>query len=201
MKIPLFPLDVVLFPGAPLPLHIFEPRYKEMIARCIETGDPFGVVRAARDGLAVIGCTANVVRVLYQYPDGRSDILTQGVERFEIEQLDDSLPYLQAEVDCLPDTGAVAPRAVRERAVALHFEALELLGAIEPDFSFDLDKPLSWILAWSSPADLAFQQQLLALRSDLERTQRLIDYYESAIPKLRSGLQAARRAERNGHVM
>ena len=62
MKIPLFPLDLVLFPGVPLPLHIFEPRYREMIAECIADNAPFGVVRAQRDGLAVVGCTAQVVR-------------------------------------------------------------------------------------------------------------------------------------------
>jgi Lon protease-like protein len=201
MKIPLFPLDVVLFPGAPLPLHIFEPRYKEMIARCLESQTPFGVVRAARDGLAVIGCTATVLRVLYQYPDGRSDILTQGLDRFEIEQLDDSRSYLQAEVDPLPDIGPPAARPEREQAVALHFEALALLGTIDPDFSLDLDRPVSWLLASTMPADLAFQQQLLALRSDAERTHRLIDYYQAAIPKLRRGLQATIAAATNGHVM
>jgi Lon protease-like protein len=101
MKIPLFPLDVVLFPGAPLPLHIFEPRYREMVAECIAGNAVFGIVRAQRDGLAVIGCTAQVVRVLRSYPDGRSDILTQGIDRFEIEQLDDSRSFLQAEVALL----------------------------------------------------------------------------------------------------
>src|SRR6476660_3378912 len=88
MKIPLFPLDLVLFPGVPLPLHIFEQRYREMIAECMASSAPFGIVRAQRDGLTVIGCTARIVRVLHKYPDGRSDILTQGVDRFEIEQLD-----------------------------------------------------------------------------------------------------------------
>ena len=62
MKIPLFPLDVVLFPGAPLPLHIFEERYKEMIALCLQEHSSFGVVRAQSDGLAIIGCTARITR-------------------------------------------------------------------------------------------------------------------------------------------
>ncbi len=201
MKIPLFPLDVVLFPGTPLPLHIFEERYKEMMAQCIAARTPFGVVRAQREGLAVIGCTAEIVRVLYQYPDGRFDVLTQGLERFEIEQLDNSRSYLQAEVDMLPDTGAIAPRTAREECVALHFEALELLGAIEPNLSLNLEEPISFLLASTMPADLSFQQQLLTVNSDAERTDRLLAYYRNMLPKLRRGVQASRQASNNGHIM
>ena len=201
MKIPLFPLDVVLFPGAPLPLHIFEERYKEMFAECIASHTPFGVVRAQREGLAVIGCTAEIVRVLYQYPDGRFDVLTQGVERFEIEQLDNTRDYLQAEVDLVPDAGPHASRLEREECVALHFEALELLGAVEPNLSLNLDEPVSYLLASTMPADLSFQQQLLTLPSDAQRTERLLAYYRNMLPKLRRGVQATRMASGNGHVM
>jgi Lon protease-like protein len=81
MKIPLFPLEVVLFPGAALPLHIFESRYKEMIGECLAGKSAFGVVRAQREGLAVIGCTAEIIRILEKYPDGRLDILCQGSQR------------------------------------------------------------------------------------------------------------------------
>ena len=68
----LFPLDVVLFPGAPLPLHIFEPRYKEMISECLEQKRPFGMVRAQKDSLAEVGCTAVILNVLKKYEDHRS---------------------------------------------------------------------------------------------------------------------------------
>jgi Lon protease-like protein len=201
MKIPLFPLDLVLFPGVPLPLHIFEQRYREMIAGCIAAKAPFGVVRAQRDGLAVVGCTAHVMRVLHSYPDGRSDILTQGMDRFEIEQLDDSLSFLQAEVDLLPDTGAAADRSAREECVALHFEAMHLLGTGEPNMSLSLDAPVAYLLAASMPADLNFRQVLLAMRSDQERTETLCSYYRAILPKLRSGAKAGERASTNGHVM
>ena len=76
--IPLFPLDVVLFPGTPLPLHIFEPRYKEMIAECRAQDRPFGVVRALEQGLADVGCTAEIVTVVKEYPDGRLDLVVEG---------------------------------------------------------------------------------------------------------------------------
>jgi Lon protease-like protein len=201
MKIPLFPLDLVLFPGVPLPLHIFEQRYREMIAECIANSAPFGVVRAQSDGLAIVGCTAQIVRVLHKYPDGRSDILTLGIDRFEIEQLDDSRSFLQAEVDLLPDTGVAADRSAREQCVALYFETMHLLGAGEPNISLSFDAPVAYLLASSMPADLNFQQALLAMRSDQERTETLSSYYRAILPKLRSGAKASERASTNGHVM
>jgi Lon protease-like protein len=202
MKIPLFPLDVVLFPGAPLPLHIFESRYREMVTECIAGNAVFGVVRAERDGLAVIGCTAQVVRVLHRYPDGRSDILTLGIDRFEIEQLDDSRSFLQAEVVLLPDAGEPATRSSREECVALHFEALHLMGASDtPLHLLNLDAPVAYLLGATVPADLNFQQALLAMRSDAERTETLLTYYRAVLPQLRSSVKISERASSNGHIM
>ena len=76
---PLFPLDVVLFPGAPLPLHIFEPRYKEMIGECLEQKLLFGVVRAQETNLADIGCTAEILAVTKTYDDGRMSRKTKTI--------------------------------------------------------------------------------------------------------------------------
>jgi Lon protease-like protein len=201
MKIPLFPLDVVLFPGAPLPLHIFEQRYREMVAECVAGNAVFGVVRAQPDGLAVIGCTAQVVRVLHSYPDGRSDILTQGIDRFEIEKLDDSRSFLQAEVGLLPDAGESATRSSREECVALHFEALHLMGISDIPIHLNLDAPVAYLLAATVPADLNVQHALLAMRSDAERTETLLTYYRAILPQLRSGAKISERASTNGHIM
>lgn len=201
MKIPLFPLDVVLFPGAPLPLHIFEPRYREMIAECVAGNTVFGVVRTQHDGLAVVGCTAQVMRVLHIYPDGRSDILTQGVDRFEIEQLDDSRSFLQAEVALLPDAGESATRSSREECVAMHFEALHLMGASDMPVHLNLDEQVAYLLAATVPADLNFRQALLAMRSDAERTDALLSYYRAVLPQLRAGAKISERASTNGHIM
>ncbi|HEX3473187.1 MAG TPA: LON peptidase substrate-binding domain-containing protein [Silvibacterium sp.] len=201
MRIPLFPLDVVLFPGAALPLHIFEERYKEMIGVCIEADSAFGVVRAQREGLAVIGCTARIKRVLQQYEDGRFDILCQGSARFEIEMLENSRSFLEAEVDFFEDEGSEASRELREECAALHFETLELAGIEAATMHISLDGPVSFTLASTLPADLGFKQQLLSMRSDAERTERLRDFYQAILPKLRMGAHAARVTEQNGHVM
>ena len=201
MKIPLFPLDLVLFPGAPLPLHIFEPRYREMMAECLAADACFGVVRVQRDGVAVIGCTAQIVRVLHRYPDGRSDLLTQGIDRFEINEIDDSRSFLHAEVTFLPDMGEASIRAAREECVGLHFEILSLLGIAENSLHLSLDAPVAYLLAAAVPGDLDFQQALLAMRSDAARTETLLAYYRELLPKLRRNKHAARQASTNGHIM
>jgi len=208
MKIPLFPLDVVLFPGATLPLHIFEDRYKEMVGVCIEQQELFGVVFARVEGLSVIGCTARIVKVLQRYPDGRLDILCEGVDRFEIEGLDNSRTYLQAEVDEFKDEGAASTRTDREQCTALHFELMELIGAHADEerergsvhFAYDLDKPVSFRMASALPVDLNFKQELLSTRSDAERTRKLIAFYDAVLPKLRGEARVPQMAARNGHV-
>jgi Lon protease-like protein len=201
MKIPLFPLDVVLFPGAPLPLHIFEDRYKEMIGLCLEDQSPFGVVRAQRDGLAVIGCTARIVRVLHRYEDGRMDILCRGDQRFEIEMLENSRAFFEAQVDFFEDDEDQASRNLREECLGLHFETLELAGIETSEMPLSLDGPISFLLASTLPADLGFKQQLLNSRSDAERTEFLRDFYNAILPKLRAGAAGNKTAAYNGHVM
>jgi len=201
MKVPLFPLDIVLFPGTLLPLHIFEPRYKEMIGECLLNQSEFGIVRAQREGLAVVGCMASIVQVLRRYDDGRMDILCRGHNRFEIEQLDNTRTFLQAEVDFFDDDGPMSTRQSRQDCLALHFEVLELAGAEDMPMHVNLDAAISFQLAWALPSDLGFKQQLLAIRSDAERTERLSDFYHSILPKLRIGAGASRTAHSNGHVM
>ncbi len=202
MKIPLFPLDVVLFPGAPLPLHIFEERYKEMIAECLTRKEEFGVVQARRDGLSIVGCTASILRVMQRYPDGRMDIFCRGERRFEIESLNEQRNFLQAEVDLLSEDGEQSTRLDRERCAALHMEMMELSGADLAEFpQLDLNKPIAFLLASVVPADRQFQQELLHLHSDAERTARLIEFYQLILPKLRRGSIAGKTAAQNGHIM
>lgn len=185
MRIPLFPLDTVLFPGAALPLHIFEDRYREMVGECLAEKKEFGVVRGEADRLAVIGCTASIVRVLERYADGRMDILCEGVRRFEIDGLDDSRSFLQADVEFFDDEGQDSTRGEREECAALHFATLHLAGIDTPATHLDLNGPVAFQLAGGLPSDLGFKQQLLVSRSDAERTAQLRDFYQEMLPRLR----------------
>ena len=101
--LPLFPLQVVLLPGAELPLHIFEDRYKEMIAEVLHDRLEFGVILANEKGIVNTGCTALIDQVLREYPDGRLDILARGRRRFEIERLNDERSFLRGSVEFFDD--------------------------------------------------------------------------------------------------
>jgi Lon protease-like protein len=194
----LFPLDLVLFPGTPLPLHIFEPRYKEMIAECIEEKKLFGVIRAQESSLADVGCTAEIVAVTKRYDDGRMDIVTQGRERFELLQLNQERSFLQGEILYVSDDSESATPAERQHAIELHRQILALASA-QQDIPETDSPPLSYLLAGSLPLDLDFKQQLLGLRSEAQRIRSLVQYFESILPNLRRAVTIRQKAGGNGH--
>lgn len=197
--LPLFPLDVVLMPGAPLPLHIFEPRYKEMIGECLANEAPFGVIRALEEGIADVGCTAEIVSVTKEYPDGRMDLVAEGRKRFEVLELNRERSFLQAEILLIADEPGAAGDADKARAVRVHLEILSLAGAVQ-DFSAADQSALSFYLAGSLPLDLDFKQKLLAMRSEGERMQTVASYLESILPNLRRASRAREKAGGNGHA-
>jgi len=191
--LPIFPLELVLLPGVPLPLHIFEPRYKEMIAECLEQKKPFGVVRASSDGVADIGCTAEIVSVTKKYDDGRLDILTRGIERFEMIQVNQDRSFLQAEISVVQDEdedelGKPAAHMVKQ-AVRLHAEIAKLAGN-EPSGPDEHAANLSFLLAGSLPLDLDFKQTRLSTLSEAKRLQAVVDYLEAVLPGLRRAAKA-----------
>jgi len=197
--LPLFPLNVVLLPGTPLPLHIFEPRYKEMIAECRASNAPFGIVRALEEGIADIGCTAEILTVTKEYADGKLDLVAAGRKRFEIVEVNEERSFLRADVLFVPDEPTVASQTETERALKLHQEILSLAGAVQ-DVS-DADKAtLSFYLAGSLPLDLDFKQKLLAMRSEGERMVALASFLEEILPGLRRASRAREKAGGNGHV-
>ena len=197
--IPLFPLDVVLFPGTPLPLHIFEPRYKEMIGECLAQQQAFGVVRALEQGLAEVGCTAEIITVVKEYPDGRLDLVTEGRKRFELLGVNQERSFLQAEVLMIDDEPGAPPQEDTSRAIQLHSELLAIAGAAQ-DLSAADPSILSFYLAGSLPLDLDFKQKLLTLRSEPKRLSLLITYFETIIPNLQRAARAREKSGGNGHV-
>jgi Lon protease-like protein len=197
--LPIFPLDVVLFPGAPLPLHIFEPRYKEMITECLEQKKPFGMVRAKENAVAEVGCSAVIVNVMKRYEDGRLDISSEGRQRFAILELNHDRSFLQAEVSWIEDDEpAPIDSKEAEAAIQLHQQLFAVLGQ---DAEIDPEKrPLSFQLASQLPVDLDFKQAILEMKSETERMETLLEYYKATIPKVEKTLKARERASGNGHV-
>ncbi len=198
--LPLFPLDTVLLPGMPFPLHIFEPRYKEMIAECLARKEFFGVVRAKEQEVADIGCTAEILSVTKKYEDGKMDILTQGRRRFELLEVNQELPYLRAEVAYFDDDPGAPDSAEIEKAGKLHGEIMSLAGAEEQKPAEIADSLFSFYLAGSLPLDLDFKQSLLGMKSEWERIQTLITYFEHILPNLRRAVQVRKKAGGNGHI-
>jgi Lon protease-like protein len=187
--LPIFPLELVLLPGVSLPLHIFEPRYKEMISECLEQKKPFGVVRASSDGVADIGCTAEIMSVIKKYDDGRMDILTRGVERFEVIEVNDERSFLQAEIAVVEDEPGRPANEIVTQAVRLHAEIAKLAGA-QPSGPDDYVGNLSFLLAGSFPLDLDFKQTLLSTLSEAKRLQAVVGYLEAILPGVRRAAKA-----------
>jgi Lon protease-like protein len=187
--LPLFPLDLVLLPGVPLPLHIFEPRYKEMIAECLEQKKPFGIVRASEEGVAGIGCTAEIVSVTKKYDDGRMDILARGVNRFEVLEVNQERSFLQAEVMVVEDEPGEPSTQMIEQAVRLHAEIAKLAGS-ESGSAGEGGSNLSFLLAGSLPLDLDFKQNLLTTLSEEKRLEAVIQYLRAVLPGLRRASKA-----------
>lgn len=184
--LPLFPLNVVVFPRTRLPLHIFEERYKEMVGNAIRDDSEFGIVLAKQDGIVNAGCTVAVEKVLEMYPDGRMDVLTVGRRRFEITALNEEQSYLQGEVTFFDDEDfAPAPADVREQALE-RYRTLEALPGVAERHTPDLEDPqLSFQLAQSVP-DLDFLNALLRQRSETARLKTLSAFLAEYVPKQRT---------------
>jgi Lon protease-like protein len=196
--LPLFPLDLVLFPGAPLPLHIFEPRYKELIAECIAQKTTFGMIRAREHALAEVGCTAKILDVSKTYEDGRLDISTEGGQRFAVKQLNQERSFLRGEVIFFDDEPSQVSKSETDTVIQLHQQLFEVLGQhVEVEKTY---ASLSFQLANELPVDLDFKQSILEMKSEAERVDTLIEYYRGTIPKVEKTMRARDKASGNGHV-
>jgi Lon protease-like protein len=198
--LPLFPLQVVLFPRTPLPLHIFEERYKQMVGEVLRAKSEFGVVQAGEKGIVNTGCTATIEKVLKEYPDGRMDLLTVGRRRFEIILLNDEKPYLRGAVEFFDDEPSdPIPPDVRQRVMVAYNDIRELEQEA-PLADSDLANPqLSFQLAQVVP-DLDFRQILLATRSEADRMRRLAEFFPSYTSRRRQVQHVRQVAPTNGHA-
>lgn len=203
IRIPLFPLELVLYPGVPLPLHIFEPRYKEMIGRCLAESLEFGVVLAQPEGVAATGCTAEILKVLKTYPDGRMDLLTVGQSAFHITQVFEDESYLEGLVEFLEDA-AVEPslRQAEQELIALFNRCHHLLfGRTAPPPDLRRGVALSHFIASEIPFELDFKQALLESRAEHERQAKLFERMNILAVELQQMERVRKRAGGNGHTL
>jgi Lon protease-like protein len=198
-RIPLFPLNVVLLPGAELPLHIFEPRYREMVTRCLQERSEFGMLLAMPDGVARVGCTAEILEILERYPDGRMDIVTVGRVPFRATHLYTENPLLEGQVDYLEDR-EISSGQPRQELVEL-FETCHTLifGDYPKDLAADSPQAFSFQVAATLPMELLWKQQLLELRTETDRQERLISYLRCWAPHLQKVGNVRAKSVGNGH--
>jgi Lon protease-like protein len=206
-RIPLFPLNVVLLPGAGLPLHIFEPRYRQMVNQCIQEKTEFGLLLSLPKGIVRVGCTAEVLEVVRHYEDGRLDILTIGRAPFRIVELlngdacgEDVL--LEGHVDYLDDRERPLSAKVRRDLVELYEVCHTIVfGDYPRSIQNEVPENLSYVVAGTLPMDLMWKQQVLELRSEADRQERLVTYLREWAPHLQKEESSRQRADRNGHEL
>jgi Lon protease-like protein len=205
LLLPLFPLQVVLFPRTGVPLHIFEERYKEMIGEAIEARSEFGIVLVLEQGLANTGCAAVVEQVFRKFDDGRMDILARGQRRFDLVRLNQERSFLRGEVQFFDDDADDASPSELQR-----FQALQLFQQLSehlpPERGEKAEPPqrddpqLSFQIASRLPVEIAFRQGLLQLRSEGERLRLLVPYLEKMASRAVRAADAKARAGSNGRA-
>ena len=196
--LPLFPLQLVVFPRTQLPLHIFEDRYKEMVGEAIANQSEFGIVLAKEDGVVNAGCTVIVDRVVTNYEDGRMDVMTRGARRFEVLLLNEEKPYLRGEVQFFDDDEpGPAADDLRQEAL-LRYRALlelgEMRGYSDPVLS---DPQLSFQLA-QAVQDLDFQSIMLRNRSEPDRLRQFNSFLAQYVPRMKETSKMKKLAPLNG---
>jgi Lon protease-like protein len=196
---PLFPLPIVLLPSEVVPLHIFEERYKAMVARCLEERSEFGIVWLADDGLKEVGCTAQIAEVLERAPDGRMNILVRGGNPFKLLERQEDLVYPAGTVELLEDGPDVVETEVGEEARERYADLLEEITDERPD-SGALSALSAYEMAASVEIDPALKQGLLESRSEEERLKMLAALFKDGIVRLERARKIADRARTNGRV-
>lgn len=212
--LPIFPLSVVLFPGVPLPLHIFEQRYRQMLNDIQVSNNLFGIsyFDASTSQQEIppaghIGCVAEVSET-QTLPDGRSNILTVGVIRYQIEEyVERGDPYLVARVSFFEDAeddNELLRNSSREVAetftrIARAVRTINDERASLPDISDTEPQQLSFLVAAAMEVDSDLKQELLEMRSTSERLRRLRDMLARAVASYEERARIHEMAKGNGH--
>jgi Lon protease-like protein len=200
-EIGLFPLELVLLPSERVPLHIFEDRYRELIGQSLEDGSEFGIVLEDADGLREVGTSTGVVELVHTFDDGRMNVLVEGRGRFRVLELTEGRAYRTAEIEPFDDDQTDLPTEVEtERTL----EAFRRLAAIAEADDVDIpaadETPLSFLLAARVDFGTVLKQELLELRSERERLDRLVELLGQAASALAREREVRERASGNGKV-
>ncbi|MDX5348820.1 MAG: LON peptidase substrate-binding domain-containing protein [Hymenobacteraceae bacterium] len=198
--IPLFPLNIVVFPGEKLNLHIFEPRYKQLIKECFENESNFGIPTYLNDGVGMFGTEIKIKSIDKNYPGGEMDIRTEGVGIFKIEEFIKEVedkPYAAGkveEIELKDDEDILVKEKIRERIKEL-YEALgisNLFIALPDNFkSFDIAHHLG--------LSVEQEYQLLQCQNESDRQELILQHLDKVVPIVVQTEKLKERVKQNGH--
>jgi Lon protease-like protein len=196
---PLFPLRVVALPTELVPLHVFEERYKVMIARCLEEPTEFGIVCVSDDGLQEVGCACEVAEVLERFEDGRINLVARGTRPFRITERQDDLPYPAGTVEFLDDDPDEADPELLAEVQEVYAELVRQATDREPD-PLEIAALGAYEMAATVEFGLEAKQGLLDLRAEPARLRLLLRLLRGALRRLDYVERAQARAKSNGKV-
>ncbi len=210
VELPIFPLPLVLFPGTPQPLHVFEPRYRDLLRDCLAGDQRFGLSLLHPAPGAVprpgdVGCTARITSH-HHFPDGRANLLAVGEERYVLKQLaEQKHAYLVARVEFYRDAGKAAADVagiagqVREQFAQVIGSLDDTGGALgTPPDPPDDPETLSFAVSAALESDLATKEELLRLTSTAARLERLHSLLQPVVRDATNRVAARKTAKRNG---
>jgi Lon protease-like protein len=195
-EIGLFPLGIVLLPSERVPLHIFEPRYRELIGECIESDVEFGLLYADEAGIREIGTRARVAALVERFDDGRLNVVVEGGRRFMVDRLTQGRSFMTAVVDELDDEAGPVEDATRGAAIGA-FRALAALAGVE----LEVDETSPWLsFELAAQVELAAdaKQALLDSRSEQERLELVGELLDEARLALIATRELSDVAKKNG---
>ncbi len=196
---PLFPLGIVALPTELVPLHIFEDRYKAMMARCEEEESEFGIVWVSDDGLKTVGCACEIAEVLERMDDGRINLIARGTRPFRIEERQEELVYPAGTVEFLDDREEDADADAAGQAHETYAELVRQATDRTPDED-EIAEMSAYEMAATVEFGLEAKQGLLDLRSESARLKLVTRLFRAALKRLDFVDRAQTRARSNGKV-
>ncbi|MFL9482121.1 LON peptidase substrate-binding domain-containing protein [Chitinophagaceae bacterium LWZ2-11] len=198
--IPIFPLGIVVYPGEQLNLHIFEPRYKQLITECYAEAKPFGIPTVLDSGVAELGTSVNVTEIVEVYEDGKLDIRVQALEIFRILEIVKKIPdkLYSGAIVSYPDND-VKKHTVIIRKVVSSIKELHRLLNISKDFKKKENELLSYDIAHHAGLSIAEEYELLSLMTEVQRLEYLKRHLKKILPMI-SGIENLKeKIQLNGH--
>lgn len=196
--LPLFPLNLVVYPGEKLNLHIFEPRYRQLIGECLEQQTTFGIPAYVSNSLPGYGTEMQIAELVTRYDDGRMDIRTRGLRVFRLLDFENPAPgklYAHGDVHFYPQpykSPLILPQLIEL------VEKLYGIFKIEPPFNPDASQPFSYQIAHGVGLPLEGEYELLTLENETERQEFLLEHLQEVLPVVENMERTKERIRMNG---